>query len=481
MNVLSLARQALPYLRRRIVDHLRTHHCGRRKKRRGFSSYTVITAVYNAEQYLEDYFRSLENQLLDFSANIRLILVDDGSTDDSAAIIRRHQQRYPNNITYLRTENQGQGAARNMGLPLVTSPWVTFIDADDFVDCAYFREVDALLEAYDAQRGPDDQVAMILCNRLVYYEHSRRFFNKHRLRRRFEGPCRVFPHSRIDDLIAENVAMSFFSSARMQRQGLRFDERRWPRFEDGHLALRYLMGLDGGDIVLLPSARYYYRKRADKSSSMDTSTEKKAYYLDMLQEGFLELFALAETTFGRVPRFVQRNILYSLGSRLEDLLDAPRPAVLSAEENRYFLDLCRRCLTFIDDRTFLGFPEDWLQLDAIQKRALLSFFKNSEELPRLVQVHAFDGDTLDLTYYCRDIPSECVLLDNARSEATASQTGPALFSGEHCCQRRELRLKDLRHTATVQLLLDDQPVTFLFAGNAFPEELPLGVLEDALI
>ncbi|WP_072240330.1 glycosyltransferase [Campylobacter coli] len=59
----------------------------KRKKYKGFSQYVIISAVYNVEKYLDDYFKSIINQRLDFKKNIFMILVDDGSTDNSAQMI----------------------------------------------------------------------------------------------------------------------------------------------------------------------------------------------------------------------------------------------------------------------------------------------------------------------------------------------------------------------------------------------------------
>ena len=66
---------------------------------RSSQTYTVVTAVYNVEAYLDDFFTSLYNQTM-FKESIRVIAVDDGSTDLSAEIIKRWQDRWPGAITY---------------------------------------------------------------------------------------------------------------------------------------------------------------------------------------------------------------------------------------------------------------------------------------------------------------------------------------------------------------------------------------------
>ncbi|EED2584098.1 glycosyltransferase family 2 protein, partial [Campylobacter coli] len=123
------------------------------KKHKGFAQYTIISAVYNVEKYLDDYFNSIINQRLDFKKNIFMVLVDDGSTDNSANIIKKYQKKYPKNIVYIYKENGGQASARNLGLKYMQennykAPWVTFTDPDDFLDRNYFYKVDKFLSAH---------------------------------------------------------------------------------------------------------------------------------------------------------------------------------------------------------------------------------------------------------------------------------------------------------------------------------------------
>ncbi|EGG1814018.1 glycosyltransferase family 2 protein, partial [Campylobacter coli] len=140
------------------------------KKHKGFTQYAIISAVYNVEKYLDDYFKSIINQRLDFKKNIFMILVDDGSIDNSANIIKKYQKKYPKNIVYLYKENGGQASARNLGLKYIQennykTPWVTFTDPDDFLDRNYFYEVDKFLSTHQ-----DDDICMIGCNVIFYYE-----------------------------------------------------------------------------------------------------------------------------------------------------------------------------------------------------------------------------------------------------------------------------------------------------------------------
>ena len=66
---------------------------------------SVIMPVYNVYDYVENSILSLINQTLDFRQNIELILINDGSSDDSEKICKKYLELYPDNIKYLYQEN----------------------------------------------------------------------------------------------------------------------------------------------------------------------------------------------------------------------------------------------------------------------------------------------------------------------------------------------------------------------------------------
>ena len=90
--------------------------------------FAVVMAIYNTEDFLNEAIDSVINQTLDFEENIQLILVDDGSKDNSLKICKEYQEQYPNNIVVISQENSGQAAARNNGLEYVNARYVNFLD-----------------------------------------------------------------------------------------------------------------------------------------------------------------------------------------------------------------------------------------------------------------------------------------------------------------------------------------------------------------
>lgn len=91
---------------------------------------SVIIPVYNTERHLPECLEAVLNQTL---KDIEIIIVDDGSTDNSLAIAREYAKN-DNRIQVLEQENCNAGAARNLGLAHSTGEYLSFLDSDDFFD-----------------------------------------------------------------------------------------------------------------------------------------------------------------------------------------------------------------------------------------------------------------------------------------------------------------------------------------------------------
>ena len=91
---------------------------------------TTIIPVYNAEQYLEECLESIENQIEKFD---EVILINDGSTDNSLKICEKYCKRN-NYFRLINQENQGQAKARNVGIKQATGNYIIFIDSDDYIE-----------------------------------------------------------------------------------------------------------------------------------------------------------------------------------------------------------------------------------------------------------------------------------------------------------------------------------------------------------
>lgn len=107
---------------------------------------SVIIAVYDLEEYID---RCINSVLAQSHPNLEIILVDDGSTDNSGEICRKYAST-DSRIIYLRKDNGGVSSARNHGIKAATSNYLCFIDGDDWIEPDYVRQLLSLLVKYEA-------------------------------------------------------------------------------------------------------------------------------------------------------------------------------------------------------------------------------------------------------------------------------------------------------------------------------------------
>lgn len=107
---------------------------------------TIVVPIYNVEDYLEKCLVSLSCQSL---KSIRVLLIDDGSTDSSSAIAKRYVTK-DNRFEYYYKDNGGLSSARNFGLEKVRSKYVAFVDSDDWVHPNMYLDMSLALEESEA-------------------------------------------------------------------------------------------------------------------------------------------------------------------------------------------------------------------------------------------------------------------------------------------------------------------------------------------
>lgn len=101
------------------------------------SKLSIIIPVYNVQKYLRECIKSILDQNEKF-ASAEIILVDDGSTDNSGKICDEFGQKF-SFVKVVHIKNSGQSVARNIGLKYATGDWITYVDSDDLVRDGYIE------------------------------------------------------------------------------------------------------------------------------------------------------------------------------------------------------------------------------------------------------------------------------------------------------------------------------------------------------
>lgn len=121
---------------------------------------SVIVPMYNARKYLRECLDSLANQTY---KDLEVLMVNDGSTDDTGEIAREYEEKYPN-FYLINKENGGQMSAWLLGIQYAKGDYFGFVDSDDYVAPTMYEEMVATME----QTGAD----VVMCN---FYDVDRVF------------------------------------------------------------------------------------------------------------------------------------------------------------------------------------------------------------------------------------------------------------------------------------------------------------------
>ncbi|WP_368525058.1 glycosyltransferase [Enterobacter asburiae] len=104
---------------------------------------SVIVPCYNSRDYIAE---SLLSVLPFMSNSTELVIVNDGSTDDSSDIIEKTIKNYKEkNITIIHQDNGGLSAARNTGINVAKGEYISFLDSDDYFDSDFWKEIPSLI------------------------------------------------------------------------------------------------------------------------------------------------------------------------------------------------------------------------------------------------------------------------------------------------------------------------------------------------
>lgn len=233
---------------------------------------SIIVPVYNTEKYLERCLLSLVKQTLQ---SIEIIVINDGSTDNSARIIQDFQNKYPEKMRSFHHSNRGLSATRNRGIDLATGEYLGFVDSDDFID----KEMFSLLVSKAYQSNAD----VVCCPFTEFYDGEENF------KKNFFSNEKIFGNNLISHPEILNTVHSFscnkiFKRTFWQKYNFKFPESQI--FEDS--ALIYGVLLFANHIECVNSPLYYYLK--SREGALTKISDKKIYDIFKSCESILKTF-----------------------------------------------------------------------------------------------------------------------------------------------------------------------------------------------
>ena len=293
--------------------------------------FSVIMPIYNTGRYVDEAIISLFNQTIGFK-NIQLILVNDGSTDQTEEISLKYKKLYPNNIIYIKIEHGGVSKARNIGIKYATGKYISFLDPDDKWDSMAFNYISLFFQ--------NNENVELVAARLKFFELTKAYhpldykFYKTRIVNltkeynciHLSGPSCIFRASLIKDIrFGEDIV--FYEDVKLINKILLF---------------KPIMGL-------VREAIYYYRKRADFTSNTQNHNKEIDFYIYSLKNVHQYLLDYSTLLYNITLPFIQFFVGYDILFRI------PSYAYKFLDRNNFnkYCNLIDSLLNQIDDKYIL--------------------------------------------------------------------------------------------------------------------------------
>jgi len=204
---------------------------------------SVIIPVYNVEQYLKQCLDSAVNQTL---KDIEIIVVNDGSTDNSLEIIHEYSNKYKN-IKVINKRNEGCYKARNIGLETAQGEYIAFLDSDDYIESNMYEKL--------YLKAKDTDADIVSSSYYISQDNNLKVVD-------FSSSIKLLEKSNNKLIGAENILLDAVIWSRIFKRQMLID-REIKFHSDIHTAddtfFHIISGLNAKKIVYIPDILYTYR------------------------------------------------------------------------------------------------------------------------------------------------------------------------------------------------------------------------------
>lgn len=289
---------------------------------------SVIIPIYNVEEYLEETIQSVIHQTIGFE-NIQMILVNDGSPDNSEEICLKYKNKYPDNVVYIKQKNAGVSAARNNGFSHAEGEFVNFLDSDDKYS----------LNAYKVG------YEMLTNNNLDMVSYRVFYFDA------LNKPLYLdFKFKDKTDKIVDLTKNPYYPVYHITSVLIRKELVKNIKFDINLVIsedVKYLSDalVKTKKIGLIASECFYYRKRQSETSAIQTSTKKPTFFWNTPKYCFEHILDLADK-YEDMSDYLSFVVAYDLRFRIFNA----KTYILNSEDKIKYMESIRHLLKRCDDR-----------------------------------------------------------------------------------------------------------------------------------
>jgi glycosyltransferase involved in cell wall biosynthesis len=200
---------------------------------------SIIIPIYNGEKYLRECIDSIVSQTWE---NWELLLIDDGSTDSSAAICDEYAKN-DKRIIAVHKQNGGQASARNNGIAMAKGDYVTFVDADDWLEADTYEKMMAVIQSNSAE--------VVICGYIEEYSTRKKEVNN-------DGELKCFEAHEALKMLLEGKIGSYLWSMLFRRNVIQEFMPDLNPYEDHATIFKWIS--HSSRVVVWHHAFYHYRQ-----------------------------------------------------------------------------------------------------------------------------------------------------------------------------------------------------------------------------
>jgi len=290
--------------------------------------------VYNVEPYLKEALDSVIGQTVDFKENIELIIVNDGSTDDSESIILDYKEKYPDNIVYIKQKNQGLSATRYNGFLKAKGEYIHSMDSDDTISSNFYEESLKFFNLHG------DRVDMVASKLLLFEART----GGHYLNWRFK-------RTRIIDIDEEPSALQYhIASVVIRKSAIKKEwfDKKISIAEDARLIAILLHRKRAYGVI--SNISYNYRIRESGGSLINTQHLKRDFYLETPKRFWQFIIDFWRERDGNIAPYIQNLVMNDIRWRINQ---QKKQTVLSNQEEKEYKKTVYDTIFQLDDKTIL--------------------------------------------------------------------------------------------------------------------------------
>lgn len=286
---------------------------------------SVIVPVYNTEKYLEKCLDSISSQTY---SNLEIIVVDDGSKDNSAYVYNKFKQK-DSRVVIICKNNGGLSDARNYGIIHSTGEYICFIDSDDYIEVDYIEKMYNAIEKYNAD--------ICCCGKIIETKNKSNYVNTKNefVVNSVEALKLYLQKKEIDNSAVDKLYKRIL-----------FDHIRFPigkYYED--IGTVYKLFIASNNIVHIKNPLYHYVMR-EQSISHERYSEKQLDSLYMTKEAVNDIMRL----YPQLKEYATAYYALELVTTIRQIYHSLGKEEIYTKYNSIFEEYCENFKLFICNR-----------------------------------------------------------------------------------------------------------------------------------